>query len=414
MANRSRVLIIGAGASGLTAAIHSARNGAEVTVLDHMPSPGKKLLLTGNGKCNLSNLDLSPDYYNGAEASFIREAFQCFDAFKTREFFLSLGVPLRNKDGCLYPYSEEAPAVLQALLSECERLDVKFNYNIGIRKVIPENDGFLLDTKEGEFCSDRLILATGGAYRKETGSDGSGLLYLKDLMEHPVVPLHPALLPLVSDRPYLDEVQGVRTKGTITIILENGETYCDTGELQLASYGLSGIPVFQVSRHAVSALLRKETVSCELDLLPGISENDAVSFYGSLFRGHTAPASALLHGTIHKKLIPVLLREAGVKDKSGSGITGEEIIRFVQTTKHLSLPITGHAKPEMAQCTAGGVDTGFVDPKTMGSKLVPGLFFCGEVLDVDGVCGGYNLQWAWTSGAIAGRNAALSAQAAAE
>ncbi len=106
----------------------------------------------------------------------------------------------------------------------------------------------------------------------------------------------------------------------------------------------------------------------------------------------------------------MLLREAGVKDKSGSGITGEEIIRFVQTTKHLSLPITGHAKPEMAQCTAGGVDTGFVDPKTMGSKLVPGLFFCGEVLDVDGVCGGYNLQWAWTSGAIAGRNAALSAK----
>ena len=410
MTPEADVTVIGAGASGLCAAIFAGRFARKVVVAEHMPSPGKKLLLTGNGKCNLSNLDLSTAYYHGAGRDFLSAAFGRFDGLKTREFFLSLGVPFRNKDGYLYPLCEEAHGVLQALLNECSRLGVSLNYNIGIRKISPVSGGFLLDTKEGEVFSRRVILATGGAFRKETGSDGSGLLYLTGELEHPVVPTLPALLPLYADFPYLKEVQGVRTRGTITLRISDGTEIKDTGELQLADYGLSGIPVFQVSREAVKALAEKKTVQAELDLLPNISEAEAFLFYRDLFFGREESTASLLYGTIHRKLIPVLLALAGLSDTLPAGELSEDgLRRLLQAIKHLSMKVTGHAKPDMAQCTAGGVDTACVEPSTMESKLVPGFYFCGEVLDVDGICGGYNLQWAWTSGAVAGMSAGMNA-----
>ena len=399
------VICVGAGASGLTAAIYAARRGARVTVLEHKEEAGKKLILTGNGKCNLSNQNLSPDCYYGADKAFLSEAFRRFGLLETREFFYSLGVPFTVKQGRLYPLSEEAKAVRTALLCEAERLFVSVKYDVSIRSIEKRDQGFLIHTKEGDLHGDALILATGGCYCRATGSDGSGLLYLRDSLSVPVKETHPALLPLVSDRSWPKELAGVRSRATVTLIFSDGRRVSDTGEVQLADYGVSGIPVFQVSREAVLALSKGERVMAELDFLPGITREESLAFYRGLFSGRNCRLSALLAGTLHQKVIAEILRYAGLSDLPAGELTEEDLEKLVDAIHHFRFPVERSAKADMAQCTAGGVDTAYVDAKTMESTLVPGLYFAGEVMDVDGICGGYNLQWAWTSGAIAGISA---------
>ncbi len=400
------VIVVGAGASGLMAAIFAARSGASVLILEHKETAGKKLLLTGNGKCNLSSVVLDPARYRGTEEGFATPVLTAYPVERTLRFFREIGVPVRQKNGGYYPQNEEASGVLHALLSECERLGVSITYEIGIKKIIPQEKGFSLETKQGMFTCRCCILATGGCSYKETGSDGSGLLYLGDL-GHTTQDVVPSLVQLKAKAPFLKETAGIRADSVLTLLIDQIPAAREAGELQMTDYGVSGIVVFQLSRFAAMALREQKEVSLLIDFLPASGEAEAVAgMYRTLFASNPANISALLRGAVHRKLIPALLDTCGVTDKSASAATEEEIVRIAETLKSFPLSIVGTKKLKDAQVTAGGVNTFEVFPQTMASRLQQGLFFCGEMLDVDGPCGGYNLQWAWSSGMCAGTEAA--------
>lgn len=402
----SDVIIVGAGASGLTAAIFAARRGVTVKILEHKEKAGKKLLLTGNGKCNLSNQNIDPGLYRGAEPSFVVPVLHAYSKERTLAFFREIGVPVRERNGYLYPQNEEAAGVVQALLSECRKYKVSIDYEIGIKKILPQKEGFLFETKQGNYLSKSCILATGGCSYKETGSDGSGFLYL-DVLHHTAQDIAPSLVQLKAKASFLKEIAGIRADTRLHLYVEDERVASESGELQLTDYGVSGIAVFQLSRYAAVALKEEKKVTLVIDFLPKSGDADAVTdMYAKLCHDHPSMLSVLLAGSIHRKLIPVILQESQVIDKCAADVTLEEIRRIVQTLKFFPLQINGTKKLNDAQVTAGGVNTTEVSAETLASKHTPGLFFCGEMLDVDGPCGGYNLQWAWSSGMCAGEHAA--------
>lgn len=400
------VIVVGAGAAGLTAAISAARHGASVLILEHMESAGKKLLLTGNGKCNLSNEQIDLTNYRGEEPEFPHYALRAYGLPETREFFLSLGVPFRSRNGYLYPQNEESAGVLTALLAECEKRGVEIKYQIGIQKITRETDGFLFTTKQGAFRSRTCILATGGKSYPRTGSDGSGFLYLGEL-GHEIKDVVPSLVKLQADAPYLTELAGIRADAHLILVIDHKPVARENGELQLTKDGVSGIPVFQLSRYAAAALGEGKRVELFVNFLPAMAHPaELLNWLKARCRNHPARLSDLLCALTHRKLVPVLLREAAVEDQAAAKVSAEELTRIAALLVGFPFVITGTDALRNAQVTAGGVLTRYVSEKTLESKKTPGLFFCGEMLDVDGPCGGYNLQWAWSSGLLAGKSAA--------
>lgn len=400
------VIVVGAGASGLMAAIFAAQSGASVRILEHKEKAGKKLLLTGNGKCNLSCVDIDPTRYRGSEEGFAIPVLNAYSVDDTLRFFREIGVPVRQKNGGYYPQNEEASGVLRALLLECEKYHVSIDYETGIKRINALRNGFFLETKQGNYECKCCILATGGCSYKETGSDGSGFLYLGDL-GHSVQDVVPSLVQLKAKAPFLKETAGIRADCNLTLLVDQLPVAEEAGELQMTDYGVSGICVFQLSRFAATALREQKEVTLSIDFLPASGDVSAVTYlYRRLFASHPAKISALLGGSVHRKLIPALLHICRIRDKAASEATEEEIMRIASTLKAFPLSIVGTKKLNEAQVTAGGVNTLEVFPQTMASRLHEGLFFCGEMLDVDGPCGGYNLQWAWSSGMCAGTEAA--------
>lgn len=410
MSRQFDIIIAGAGASGLTAGIHAARNGAHVLILEHMERAGKKILATGNGKCNFTNEKQGIAYYNGKNPAFVLPALRQFGLSETLVFFDELGVyPKKKKNGCYYPSSGQAVSVLEALLMECRRLNVRIAYNVGIREIKKEKEGFSFHTKQGIFESRCCIIATGGKSAKKTGSDGSGNLYIEKF-GHKLTDIVPALVQLQGKQSFLKEIAGIRADGKVSIYIEKEKIAEDTGELQLTEFGVSGIPAFQVSRCASQALLEGKKVFATLNFLPDLSRGEAQDLMERRFLcyGKGKKAAQALIGLFPDKLNLVLLKEARISpDKAAGDCTIEELKCLAEKSQDLRVDITGTKGFDHAQVSAGGVDTSEVNPTTMESRLIPGLYFAGEVLDVDGMCGGYNLQWAWSSGYIAGTSAAF-------
>lgn len=430
------VIVVGGGAAGLTAAIHAARGGAQVLILEHMERPGKKLLMTGNGKCNFTNEALinfddqqgkiaCEQYYHGTCPAFVLPAMKKFDVNSTLNFFNDLGIVSVIRRGGYYPMGGQASGILAALLMECGRLGITIMCEIGIRSIskaekncksiVGNEKGldkmFVIETKSGTFLCHRCILATGGKSYKKTGSDGSGLLYVEQLGHH-VQDLVPALVPLQSDLAFFKKVAGIRAEISTKIYIDGELKSSESGELQLTDYGISGICVFQISYLASHALHLGREVLVELDFWPDVSDEQALEQIlarsKNRFSSEKTMAQCMI-GLFPDKLGVALLEDAGVSSSLMSSELDEvQAKRFVQKIKHFSVPITATRSFDQAQVTAGGVDTAQVASDTMESKLVPGLFFAGEMLDIDGICGGFNLQWAWSSGALAGINAAAS------
>ena len=399
-------IIVGAGASGLMAAIQAARNGVHVLVLEHMDRAGKKILATGNGKCNFTNEKQGIAYYNGKNPAFVLPALRQFGVKETLQFFEELGIyPRMKRDGYYYPASGQAVSVVETLLLECKRLNVQIKYNVGIREIIREGEGFSFHTKQGVFRSRYCVIATGGKAAKKTGSDGSGNLYIEKF-GHKLTDIVPALVQLQGKQSFLKEIAGIRAEGSVTIYIEKEKIAEDVGELQLTEFGISGIPVFQVSRHASYGLLYGKQVSASLNFLPELTENETRELMRKRFLhyGRGKNANQALIGLFPGKLNPVLLTLAKIPpDKPAQECTEEELNQLVRQSRSMRIDIIGTKGFDHAQVSAGGVDTSEVNPTTMESRLVPGLYFAGEVLDVDGMCGGYNLQWAWSSGYVASK-----------
>lgn len=406
-----RVLIIGAGASGMTAAIFAARQGAQVTLLEHTERMGKKLLSTGNGKCNLSNRRMDEACYRSGEKDFPLAVLSRFGVEDAVRFFEDLGIVIKDRDGYLYPRSGQASSVLDVLRMELERRGVEVIYGCEVKEILDHN-GPLLEyqavTSKGRFLAGSVILAAGSKAAPSTGSDGSGYALAESLGLRVIKPL-PALVQLKCREKFYKQVSGVRTEASVTLRADGRALACDRGELQLTDYGISGIPVFQVSRFAARALDEGKRTEAEIDFYPELSLQDTDRFLRERCLINAGkPAEEFFTGWFNRKLSFLFLKLAGIDKGLPVGKLSEGQKQFlVSLIKEFRTEIAAVNSFENAQVCCGGVDVSQIDPETMEVKNKKGLYLAGELLDVDGICGGYNLQWAWSTGAIAGTHAGI-------
>lgn len=410
-----KIGIVGGGASGMMAAIAAADAGGNVTILEKKERIGKKILATGNGKCNFSNLYFDEGCYYGGSPEKIRAILEKFPMEKTRIFLEKLGLMTKEKNGGLYPVCEQASAVLDVLRFGLKYRKVTVFTGVQVEAVYtgknPENrEGFYVILNENggagkELFFDRLILSCGGpAGIKDGGMDG---FRLAEKMGHTIIPLAPALVQLRCKESFFKALFGVRTQALVRIPENTGTLILEQGELQFTDYGISGIPVFQLSRHVSRLLQKKKEVRAELDFLPFLEKDVWKKTWEERKKILSAyTAEEFLTGTIHKKIGMVLLKEAGISPASLiREIPAKRLEELFLFMKCFPVTVTGTKPFENAQVCAGGVNLSEVDD-TLQSKKQQGLYLTGELLDVDGRCGGYNLQWAWSSGHVAGEAAA--------
>ncbi|BCN30586.1 BaiN/RdsA family NAD(P)/FAD-dependent oxidoreductase [Anaeromicropila herbilytica] len=414
---KTDVIIVGGGASGLVAAIVSARCGKNVTIIEQKDRVGKKILATGNGKCNYTNSLQTEDCYRGEDSSYAFKVLSFFGVSETVTFFKELGIYPKIKNGYYYPNSEQASSVLDVLRIELERLKVNVvteeevikveqNNSIGNSKKTANNCkdlDFIVTTSSKKYYAKSLIMATGGCASPELGSNGSGYDLLKKF-SHKVIKPVPALVQLKAKGNYFKTLAGVRNESSISLYIEDQFIRKEYGELQLTNYGVSGIPIFQLSRYAARAIDERKSVHLTIDFLPQLSENELyqnILERTELERHKTI--EELLLGLLNKKLSYVIIKEAMLDPIASVNVLNKKSIQqLVKRMKEFMVEITEPNSFSNAQVTAGGISTKDIDPKTMESKLVKNLYIVGELIDIDGICGGYNLQWAWTTGYLAG------------
>lgn len=399
------VIIIGAGASGLMAAAAAASKGARVALLEHKDDIGKKILATGNGRCNFTNTDMSVNKFHGSKA-LIKNGLSQFNYADTIRFFKELGIPAYDNAGYIYPNSRQAASVVAAFRMELMRLHVDVKTGINITDIKPADDrtGYCIQTDKGSFKSKRLIIACGLTASPKLGSDGSLFRQIEALGHHIQKPL-PALCGFSCDGLNFKKITGVRCDATVASVIDSQMTEQNTGELQLADYGISGIPVFQISSLMSRALDKGQRVEVIIDFLPAFSDDELNGYIKdrSITTTDNRSLNEMLNGLLNNKLLLELIHKSGVSpDKKGRLLTDDNCKSLTRSIKHTAVSVKKPRGVEFAQVCAGGICTKEIDVRTLESKIHPGLYFCGELLDVDGICGGYNLQWAWTSGYIAG------------
>lgn len=457
---KTTVAVIGGGAAGMMAAIEAARAGAIVTLIEKNPQLGKKLAMTGNGRCNYTNLDMSDRIggkFRGFHPEFAAPALDALPPEAVLDWFRAIGVEPRFRGSYVYPNSDQASAVVDALREELHRLSVKVHYNAEVKNIqrIEKDAGyFMIQCTDATVKADRVILAAGSKAAPKTGSNGDGYFIARKL-GHTIVPYVPALCGIRCAGDAFRALAGIRTEAALELVIDGHSVDREAGELQLVDYGISGIPVFQLSRYAAYALQEGKKAAVYINFLPGFTEagaavrnskrassasgistievsaaknaqnaraevsccaakaEDPKDLAVQLYRQRQERLAgrkmeSFFTGLLHQKLGQLLLRMASVRPELPVAELSEKQLRSLASLsvrfKAECVEMNGFLQ---AQVVAGGVDTTEVDPGTMASRLVPSLYFAGEVLDIDGICGGYNLQWAWASGFVAGRHAAV-------
>ena len=395
--------IIGGGASGMAAALAAAeKENVQVILMERQARVGRKLSATGNGRCNLSNLHAAKQGYHGEEAAFSSYAISQFDPEKTLEWFRSLGLfTVAEESGRVYPYSDQANSVVDVLRFALEKPNITQKMGFEVEKVKRNGDGFRVESKEEFVECDKLIIACGGLAGTKLGGTMSGYKLLRS-MGHKCTKLRPTLVQLKSSWAGVAGLKGVRANCHAAIYHNDTLHAQSKGELQFTEYGLSGPVIFEISRDVCQ---EKGSWYCRLDFLPEISEN---TLKEELLRRRTTnlPVSELLTGILHNRLGRVLTQAAGIHgNRLVSELAETELEEVTRVVKAFDVALTEPLGMDSAQVTAGGIVTKEFDETTMESRIVPNLYACGEVLDVDGDCGGYNLQWAWSSGRLAGQHA---------
>ncbi len=402
------ILVIGGGAAGLMAAITAARTGCSVLILEHKDRVGKKILSTGNGKCNYTNALQGVSYYRGDDPAFVLPVFEQFGFEETIAFFEEIGVYPKVKNGYYYPASEQAASVLEVLRMEADHQKVTIVTEQEMTGLCQTKNGFRIDAGSNAFFAKKIIFATGLLAAPKTGSDGSVFPYIEALGHH-FTDIVPALVALKGKQSFFKALAGIRAEILIKIYINGQQITAEQGELQLTDYGISGIPVFQVSRYATKALKKKQNVHALIDFLPNLSFDEAKDLLQKRFRDYAyqKTASESMIGLFNKKLADVLLKEAGIElHCPARAVSEKQLKRLLEQIKAFRVDITGSNSFEQAQVCAGGVDTREINNQTLESCLISGIYFAGELIDIDGICGGYNLQWAWSSGHVAGLQAA--------
>lgn len=408
---KRRVIVIGGGAAGIIAAISAGKQGADVKLLERNPRIGKKILATGNGRCNFTNINADLSCYHGSNPKFAYSALAKFGVDETIGFFKKLGIVAKVEDqGKVFPLSDQASSILDVLRYELKKVGVREICGAYVKKIKKERDEFLVEVEDGSiFRADRVVVATGGKAMPSTGSDGNGFELAKKL-GHTITPVFPALVQLKLEGGFFRQIQGVKLVGTARILEGHREVARDRGDILFADYGVSGPPILQISRKAGELLQEGKEVTLKLTVLDTFSKEELRDLLVERFTN--APEKTVefsLVGLVNKRLIPVLLEETGIREgrSTAGSISAEEVERIARILTDWRFRVRDTRSWPSAQVTAGGVETREIDPGAMESKVVKGLYFAGEVLDIDGRCGGFNLQWAWSSGFIAGENSAL-------
>ena len=405
-----KVFVIGGGASGMMAALAARYKGADVTILERNPRVGKKILATGNGRCNYTNVNLSANCYHGKNPDFVYGALSAFDVSKTIGFFEKLGIaPRVEEGGKVFPMSGQASSVLDLLRYELEKTGVNVICEAFVKDVKKTKKGFRLQLEDGRSLeADRVILACGGKAMPSTGSDGNGYDLARKL-GHKIVDIFPALVQLKLEGNFFKQIDGVKFVGTAEVLSGGKALARDRGDILFANYGVSGPPILQISRKAGELLQEKREALLKISIIDDMGRKELDGFLEKRIKH--MPERSLdfsLVGFVNKRLIPVLLKESGIENikMPVRELSAKDRRKIVNILTDWSFKIRGTKSWPSAQVTAGGVDTDQIDPFTMESALVKGLYFCGEIVDIDGACGGFNLQWAWSSGYVAGSSAA--------
>lgn len=405
---RLRCLVIGGGAAGILAAIAAAERGCRVALLEGNRQLGRKILVSGNGRCNLTNVEADrPDRYHGRQPDFARPALAAFPFRQTLRFFAELGVATREeRRGRLFPLSDQAQSIVDVLQDRLQVLGVAVACGSKIRR-LERTDRFRAVAENGELWdAERVILASGGCSLPKLGADTSGL-ELAVRLGHTVTPLYPGLVPLESPDPHVRQMQGVRLHAQVQAPLSARRTIVDTDDLLFTAYGVSGLTVLNLSAQLVP-LFERGPLDLLVSLFPGQSPEQVGALLQERWRQnpHRTLAGSFA-GLLSSKLVgPFLARFGFAGDGRVAGISKADRWRLAQALTAWPIRVTAPRSFEYAEVTIGGVATGEVDPRTLESRLVPGLYFAGEMLDVHGDLGGYNFQWAWASGHLAGRMAA--------
>ena len=395
--------ILGGGASGMAAALAAAENPEnQVILMERQSRVGKKLSATGNGRCNLTNLHVSPAHYHGQQPEFAQYALSVFDAQAALEWFSGLGLLTVAEDsGKVYPYSDQANSVVDVLRFALEQENITVKLGFDAEKVRKTPTGFRVESREEGIDCDRLVIACGGLAGTKLGGTMSGYKFLRSLGHH-CTKLRPTLVQIKTAWSGVTGLKGVRCNCHAAIYCGEHLHSQSTGELQFTEYGISGPVIFEISRDVCQ---EKGEWVARLDFLPDMSGE---ALMAELLRRKSTrlPASELLTGILHNRLGRVLSQAAGIcAGQMVSQLPEEALEQVVQAVKDFEIRLTEPLGMDSAQVTAGGILTEEFDEKTMESRRIPGLYACGEVLDIDGDCGGYNLQWAWSSGRLAGLHA---------
>ena len=392
--------VIGGGAAGMAAALAAAENKeVQVVLMERQTRVGRKLLSTGNGRCNLTNLHAEEGGYHGNSPAFAGYALSQFPPEAALKWFAGLGLlTVAEESGRVYPYSDQANSVVDVLRFGLEQPNIRVKLGFEVEKVKKTPNGFRVEAKGESVECEKLIVACGGLAGTKLGGSMSGYKLLRSL-GHTCTKLRPTLVQIKSDWIGCPSLKGVRTNCRAEILRNGDVTAQSTGQLQFTEYGLSGPVIFEISRDVCQG---GGDWTCRLDFLPEVSANDLRDEL-TRRRKTNLPVSELLTGILHNRLGRVLTQSAGLTlNAFVRDLSDWEIGQAVSAVKALEVSLTEPMGMDSAQVTAGGIVTAEFDEKTMESRLVPGLYACGEVLDIDGDCGGYNLQWAWSSGRLAG------------
>lgn len=409
MKSKRHVIVVGGGASGMVAAISAKRMGAEVTILERNSRVGKKILATGNGRCNYTNTNTNPGFYYGNNPDFVKDSLNSFSAADAIRFFEKLGIEPKEEDlGKVFPMSEQASSILDVLLYEMDKAGINIVCNSFVQSITEKKGSFIIETEGGDRISgDRVILAAGGKAMPSSGSDGNGYEIARKL-GHNITFFFPALVQIMLEGAFFKRIEGVKTVGIAEIVSGNKTVAKDKGDILFANYGVSGPPILQISRKAGELLNQSREAYLKVVLFDKPKTEMEELIRKRIRYDSDKPAGFSFVGLVNKRLIPVILAEAGINDKCPvSDLSEVDQKRVAEILTDWRFKIRGTKGWSSAQVTAGGVDTKEINQFTMESKLVKGLFFAGEIMDIDGCCGGFNLQWAWSSGFVAGRNAAL-------
>lgn len=405
---KHELIIIGGGAAGSMAAILTKDMGIDVAILEGSDRILKKLLVTGNGRCNITNEYIESSRYHSDNPNFFIPALEEFKVSDTINFFLSLGLPLVTlEDGKMYPMSLQASSVVDILRLAINDREIPVYLNSKVKNIKYKKSKFIIETSNGEiYESQKLLLSCGGKSLPSSGSDGSGY-YLAKSLGHSIINPLPALVQLKLDYKNLKALSGVKFNGIAEIYVNNELKRCEFGEILFTDYGISGPPILQLSRIASYALSKDSKVFVRINIMHTMNEETLENFFEGHFSifSHRSVHDSFI-GIINKKLIPILLKEAGINNihKPCWDLEYKEKRNIYKLLKRWDFKVIGTNSFANSQVTAGGVNTNEVNPNTMESKLIPNLYFAGEILDVDGDCGGFNLQWAWSSAYTAAKN----------